>query len=160
MRAITINSSLAGKIVLDLNGFTISPYPTSGNLVGAIVILGNPTASNIIIQNGTLNGFWVGVDVNPNASLQSPLYLSNISVANVTFADERFVDVRYNQVNSSSVTDCVFTGGTRFGIQDFYSQFGNQYSDIRFNIGQNTALQVLTSGPGVLGYCHFLAPTK
>jgi hypothetical protein len=158
--AITINLLVAGRVIIDLNGFTLSPYPNTGSLVGAILILGNPTASKIIIQNGTIYGFWVGVDVNPNGAVQSPLYLSNIHVQNVTFANERSADVVYNQVNSSSVSDCVFTGGTLFGIQDFYSQTGNQYSNISFNIGQNTALQVSTSGPGVLQYCHFSASTN
>ena len=78
----------------------------------------------------------------------------------MTFAYERWADVVYNQVNSSSVKNCVFTGGTLFGIQDVYSQTGNQYSNISFNIGQNTALQVTTSGPGVLQNCNFSAATN
>jgi hypothetical protein len=59
--AISVNSAGAGKIIIDLEGFTISAV---GNPISGVSIK-NPTNSSIIVRNGTLSGFNVGVDVNP-----------------------------------------------------------------------------------------------
>jgi len=156
--AITINGSVAGRIILDLGGYTVSTYPNTGSLVAGIVIQSNPANINITVRNGAVYGFWVGVDVNPNTAVPSPLYFSNIHLENVAFLFERLIGVSYNQIDSSTVNDCTFTGGVLTGIKDTYSPTGNRYSQNSFDIGHNTALEVLLASPAVLEHCQFDVP--
>jgi hypothetical protein len=134
-------------IVLDLGGFTIQPNPNVGSiLVAGVAVLANPTASKITIQNGSIYAFWNGIAVNPNTSTQSTIYVANVHIQNINFNYNLFVNVAFNQTNNSSLADCVFLGGTLTGIQDAYSQTGNHFSNISFNIGQNTAIQIIANG--------------
>ena len=80
--AITINSPVAGKIILDLGGFTIQAV---GNLISGVSIE-NPTNSVIIVRNGTLEGFFVGIDGNPAA--QATDWISNVHIENIVFYGE------------------------------------------------------------------------
>jgi hypothetical protein len=49
---ITVDSAVAGPIVIDLKGFTISGANAPAGAI--IYILDNPTASRITIRNGTM----------------------------------------------------------------------------------------------------------
>ena len=152
--AVTINAPVAGQIILDLAGFTLQP---TGGLNDAIDVA-NPTGSKIVIRNGRLSGFWVGVEVNQQG-YQTGGYVKNIHIENMTFYGVRFRSVVFVQVNSSSVTGCSFLTApamspAQYGIQDYYTQTGNVYSDDTFDgIGQyRSTCSVLCQ------YCHSVRP--
>jgi hypothetical protein len=141
--AITINSPKAGKIVLDLNGFTLSS--TGVNISG--VSIENPTNSSITVRNGTLSEFFVGVDVNP----AGPGWVSNVHLESLVFLADRQTNVQFSQVNASSVTDCSFVGLpgrslSIYGIKDLGTQTGNRFANDTFDGTQATAL-MLGGGP-------------
>jgi hypothetical protein len=157
--AITINSPTAGRIILDLGGFTLSPNPNVGSGNDAIDVA-NPTGSKIVIQNGTISSFWGGVEVNqPGTS-----FVSNMHIENMTFYGVRFRSVVFVQVNSSSVTGCSFlsapgTSAAQYGIQDYNTQTGNAYYDDTFDgIGQTEALAVSFANTVILEHAHFQVP--
>jgi hypothetical protein len=156
--AVTINAPVAGQIILDLAGFTLQP---TGGLNDAIDVA-NPTGSKIVIRNGRLSGFWVGVEVNQQG-YQTGGYVKNIHIENMTFYGVRFRSVVFVQVNSSSVTGCSFLTAlamspAQYGIQDYYTQTGNVYSDDTFDgIGQTEALAVSFANTAT-AYAHFKVP--
>ena len=131
--AITINSPVAGKILLNLEGFTISQFPNETGFAGGIVVEANPTKSNITIENGTLTNFGVGVLINPSGTSNAPSYLSNVHLDNLTIfmpSVQSEAAVLLGQVSSSSVNNCIFNGQVETGaIIDWYSKTGNSYSN-------------------------------
>ena len=50
------------------------PLNSDGPVAVFLTELSNATANNIVIPNGTIYSFWVGVSVNPNGAIPSPLY--------------------------------------------------------------------------------------
>jgi hypothetical protein len=118
--AITINSPTAGKIILDLGGFTISDV----SVLADGIVIANRTNSTIIIRNGSLEAF----DTAINANSPEVGYISNVQIQNIQFFFERRAGVSFNQLNASSVTDCSFTGQCEFGIVDVGSRTGNRYA--------------------------------
>jgi hypothetical protein len=157
---ITINSPSAGKIILDLEGYTMTVGDQ--DTARGVAILSNPTGSSITIQNGTFQNFWVVIDVNPNALAQTPPYISNVHIENINFNYNRYNDVSFFNVNSSSVTDCTFLAGITVAIQDYYSQTGNRYANDSFNINNSVALSIATIGneTQVLEHCHVEVPAN
>jgi hypothetical protein len=155
--AITINSSKAGPIVLDLQGFTLNANPNTGSSVSGIQITGNPTASSITIQNGNILNFNVGVGA---GVIEDPAvtFGSNIHIKNIGLASRR-AGVSFGQINSSTVDGCVFQGGN-WGIQDQYTNTGNSYSNNRFTGFEGIALEVSFVNDLELEDCHFEAPTN
>jgi hypothetical protein len=141
--AISVNSAGAGKIIIDLEGFTISAV---GDLISGVSIK-NPTNSSIIVRNGTLSGFKVGVDVNPAGSG----WVSNVHLESLVFLADLQTNVRFYQVNASSVTDCSFVGLpghslSIYGIKDIGTQTGNRFVNYTFDGTQAIALS-LGGGP-------------
>jgi hypothetical protein len=155
--AITINSSKVGPIVLDLQGFTLNANPNTGSTVSGILITGNPTASSITIQNGSIDNFNVGLGAgvieNPAVTFGSNIHIKNIE------ATSRRAGVSFGQINSSTIDGCTFHGGN-WGIQDQYTNTGNSYSNNRFTGFEGTALEVSFVSDLELEDCHFVAPTN
>jgi hypothetical protein len=156
--AITINSVTLGKVVLNLNGRTLTG-PGYGNIPG-ILVGGNPTGSNITIENGTVAGFWAGI----SASGGGNTYLTNIHISKVTFWGERFYDVLFGQVNASSIENCAFVGllpqsPVIYGIQDGQTQTGNHYANNSFDGGQSTAIAISFANPVVFVQGQFEEPS-
>jgi hypothetical protein len=156
--AITINSPTAGKILLDLGGFTLSA-------VGATptgIEISNATNSVIVVQNGTEQDFWIGVDANGGTG-----WTSKITIQNITFIGARHASVSFGQVNNSLVSGCRclgalpgYAGGPPFGIVDYGSQGGNRYVNDTFDAGQTNSLAIGTFPfPGTFTIdCHVTAP--
>jgi hypothetical protein len=163
--AITINSTVAGKILLNLEGFTISQFPNETGFAGGIVVQANPTNSNITIENGTITNFGVGVLLNPSGTSAAPSYLSNVHLDSLTFfmpSVQTEAAVFLGQVSSSSVNNCSFNGPVEISaIMDWYSKTGNSYSNNTFHIGNNNvALQVWVNAPSLLEDCRFGVPVN
>jgi hypothetical protein len=140
--AITINSPTAGKIILDLGGFTIAEGPEGGALALGISIQ-NPTNSAIIVRNGTLTGFNTGINISP----ASTGFITNVKIQNITFLGERITSVLLGNANGCAVNDCNFVGISSqsqsiYGIRDLGSSTGNAYSGDVFDGLQQTALSI------------------
>jgi hypothetical protein len=137
--AITINSPTAGKIILDLGGFTLS-------VVGVLttgVSIQNPTNSAIIVRNGTLTGFETGIDANPAGNG----FITNVKIQDVTFRGELITSVAMSQANGCAVNNCNFVGipshsESIYGIRDLGSSTGNAYSGNVFDGQQEFALSI------------------
>jgi len=135
--AITVNASVAGPIIIDLKGFTlssVSPGMSSDSV--AINIQSNPTASSITVRNGGIQNFLFGVQA-ASVSGANPTYLSNINVGKMIFYNVN-VPIHFTGINSSSVSNCIFIGGGE--IYDAYSQGGNNYNNNSFPDGGSISI--------------------
>jgi len=80
--AINIIGSIAGPVILDLKGFTITGVPSPDFGEDCISIFGSNTGLYpITIRNGTITEFATGVDAN----LSRVTTVSNVTVNNVYF---------------------------------------------------------------------------
>jgi hypothetical protein len=121
--AITINPQVAGKVVLNLAGFTITSYPYPKT---AISIPPTSLAISVLIENGIIADCEYGVLANYGCAPNQ--FLANIHVSNITFYHNGLADVSWGNMNSSSVDNCSFIGNCGlYGIQDAGSQTGNTY---------------------------------
>jgi hypothetical protein len=151
--SINITTTLAGPVILDLKGFTLTG--NSGLTTG--VTLGWNSASGntypITIRNGTLTNFGYGVITFSGG------VLSNISINNVVFNPSSPIEgnggcgIKFVGVNSSSVNNCTFSG--YLGIEDAESQGGNSYNNDSFT---NVSLAFSLWGGNVLSHCQFEGP--
>jgi hypothetical protein len=121
--------------------------PVRECLSGTMVV---PTAGTTI-QNGTLEGFAVGLVTN-TASINKPGYFL---LQNVTFKNDLTSSVNsmaIHLVNTSAVhiVGCHFVGAGKMGIFDDKSELGNSYSDLHFDGTLTTNIQVngYVSSPG------------
>jgi hypothetical protein len=140
--AITINSPTAGKIILDLGGFTLSPGP-SVSTTG--VSIQNPTNSAVIVRNGTLTDFVTGIYISPDASASG--FITNVKIQNITFLGELITSIDLERANGCAVNNCNFVGlpfhsESIYGIKDFRSSTGNSYSGNVFDAQQQFALTI------------------
>jgi hypothetical protein len=153
--AINISTAVAGPVVVDLKGFTITG-PGSNSFavtIGALTTQGNTYP--ITIKNGIISNFEYGI----TASTSNPPSLSKITVNNIAFnvtstGTAVGYGVNFLGVNSSTVSNCTFNGAT-YGIADYGSVGGNRYNGITF---LNTIYPFLVEGsPLVLDSCEFSA---
>lgn len=150
--AITIDSSVAGPVVLDLKGFSlngIGGFSTAvfiGNFSGGTPVL---NAFPITIRNGSILNFGFGVWAENGGTTD---YLSDISVSNIVFqmAQNSANDataILFNAVNNSTISGCAMSGGD-WCIRDGLSLGGNVYTNWTF-FG-NDGLWVLPANSTVL----------
>jgi hypothetical protein len=166
---ITVDSAVAGPIIIDLKEWTLA---VSDQNIGAIYIVSNRTASSITVRNGTiegstpgfLTGYGVVVNEDINFGIPTTNYVSNIHIEDMTFSNFYYA-VDFNQTNSSSITDCDFTSvphSLMVGIIDVASQGGNHYKNDSFDGNESEELVVegaqefpFAAGPVVLKDCRF-----
>jgi hypothetical protein len=117
--AINISTAIAGPVVVDLKGYTITgPGSLSlGVTIGAIS-WNVSSAYPITIQNGTISNVELGVIAPSSATL------SNIAVKNIIFnitstANAVGYGVNWG-VSNSTVSNCTFNGAT-YGLADYNS---------------------------------------
>ena len=130
--AITINVNVPGAVVLDLNGFLLSPFAVGSKSVqlndGIDVIAGQ----DVTIKNGIIGtlgfGFLASISVNPIGAS----YLSNLTIKNVKFGNASTWNLILNKVDSSVVKNCNFAGQN--GIADNFSRTGNIFTDDLFEV--------------------------
>jgi hypothetical protein len=152
---ITINVTVPGKVVLDLNQCQLYPYesPTSplafGYTQDAVDVF---AGTDVTIQNGEIGsgryGFGCGIYVNaganasygagpvdsgngllinlPNTGLSSGITINNIFFNNIGHS------ILFNRVSTSVVKNCVFFDGAN-GIVDNNSRDGNTYINNEFS---------------------------
>jgi hypothetical protein len=155
--AINISTPIAGRVVLDLNGFTL----TGNGVFSTGVTIGynapSPNTDSITIRNGTLTNFGYGV-----ITFNSGGFFSDVTVKDIVFNPSPpqingGCGIKFFQVNSSTVNHCIFNGAYQ-GILDQSSLGGNSYNDNTFN---NAGYAVVLGGGEstiVLDRCQFSAP--
>ena len=168
---ILVPTNLAGPVILDLKGFTLTSNGASvtasvgvgigGGFVGPFVANAFP----ITVRNGSLNSFAVGIEASqaePGPLLPPPL--TNIAIRNMTFfllqaPVANSTGIIFFEVDSSTIKNCIFNN-CAFGISDILSAGGNQYTDLTFN----NVDEVLVISPHaktiVLDDCNFAAPAN
>jgi hypothetical protein len=162
--AITIDASVTGPVVLDLKGFTLTG---TGELSTAVFIgdfSGSAAVSNafpITVRNGKISNFGFGVWAENVGQVVA--YLTDITVNKIVFytaqnSGQNSAGVLFNFVNSSTISNCSFSGGD-FGIEDVQSQGDNTYNNDTF-FGMGQALVVSPANSTLLGvsHCAFAAP--
>jgi hypothetical protein len=145
--AITVYSPV-GVIVLDLQGHTIHAAPVPFrelNTVsqGILVWCNGGAAGGTTIQNGTLEGFAVGL----LTATASPDEGADVLFTNLTFKNDPTSPVNsiaIHLVGSSGtrIVGCKFVGAGRMGIFDDQSEVGNDYSNLYFDGTLTTNIQV------------------
>jgi hypothetical protein len=133
--AINKLTTLAGPVVLDLKGHTITGAG-GGSASFAIQIGGvSEYAENtypITIRNGTLQGFSIGIDAEQgNLAKTTELTVNNMQFSTVTTSVATY-GVKLLNTSYSSINNCVFTG-TEYGINDDVTGANNSYANNTFN---------------------------
>ena len=137
--AVTINVAKAGSVVLNLKGFTIN---STGVYGGTGIGISNPTGSNITVENGTIQGEFGLRAINSN----------NVHITRIIFEAN---GVSFDSVSSSSISDCVFAGGSDC-IIDQGTTSGNSYTNNSFKGSPSVILAVqFSTAPLVLEHCDF-----
>jgi hypothetical protein len=156
--AINISTPIAGRVVLDLNGFTLT-----GNGVfstGVTVAYNAPSGNtdSITIRNGTLTNFGYGVVAfGGNTGL-----LSDITVDHIVFNPSPVITgnggsgVKFVYVTSSTVDNCIFNGAYQ-GVQDWNLE-GNSYKNDTFNNCGYALAFAQIPATIVLDRCQFIPP--
>jgi hypothetical protein len=160
---ITINVTVPGKVVLDLNGVNLGPYAISARDVPLTDAIDVFAGTDITIQNGSIIGggasyfFATGIYVNAGATGPyaqgayaegggpPPLgaFLSNITINNIRFRTNLYGIVLAG-VNGATVKNCYFFTGTN-GIWDYQSKLGNTYVNNTFDTTVGNAFIVNSS---------------
>jgi hypothetical protein len=155
--AITINGDIAGPVIIDLKGFTLtSDVPTE--FKPCVSISGSTGLYPITIRNGTITMFEQGVFDSG---------VPNVTVNNVNF-NQDVVGVDFRFVTGSTVNNCHFTvvgsnigGAAPYGISDYQTPGGNSYNNNTF-VGIFSPLYVVSvfnsTTPLMLDRCQFAPP--
>jgi hypothetical protein len=143
---ITIYEPVAGPVIVDLNGFSIT---------GGIDIEGNTGAFPLIIRNGTINALSSG---SLNAAITD--WVSNVTIDHVVFNLGRSSSgVVFERGSNSTIIDCQFIGlpGNIGGLAIFENGGGgNRYRNISFQY-LGTEIQFFNGSPP-LKNCQFAPP--
>jgi hypothetical protein len=152
--AISINGTIAGPVIVDLKGFTITS-DVGTDYKACVSISGGTGLYPITIRNGTIATFEEGV-----LDYQVP----NVTVNNVTFNLD-VQGVMFEFVTASTVNNCHFNGqwsglGSN-GIEDYETPGGNSYNDNTF-VAVYSPLTVISvfqnQTPLELERCQFSPP--
>jgi hypothetical protein len=153
--AINISSAIAGPVVLNLKGFTITGSDTNTVVSIGMISPGVSNTYSITIRNGTIQGGEAGVRTYYGS-------FSDITVHNVVF-NQGIAGIEFINVASSTVSNCTFNG-SYYGIYDADSNGGNRYNNETFvsNVyplfvyGANGAIATVLR----LDHCQFDAPAS
>jgi hypothetical protein len=151
----------APGVILDLGGHTITgPAPSGGSTRGVVATSNRP---NIVIRNGTVRGFDLGVDVDPGANgslvtgvtmdanglgLRTNTGVSNVRATRNTITNtSRFSAVQLggngNRVDTNVLTDGAFSGVFFSGNNDVIT--ANLITGMG---GRGVSLDAFPSSPG------------
>jgi hypothetical protein len=165
--AINISPSIAGSVVVDLGGFTLTGPGWSGAFgISIAIVIGNEYGPHntypITIRNGTIQNFGTGVE---------PLSASDVTINNIVFnladtsdSSAGVAGVFAGGDDSLIVSNCVFNAngpptnnGINYGIIDYGTTGGNNYSNNTFSANFYSIL-VVSAGSGAQPGEHFTSP--
>jgi len=134
---ITINAP--GKVVLNLNGFTIG---ATGPAIGTGIVV---QSSNVTIENGGISDLYMGVIVgNPDIASNTP-FITGFAIHNVKFFVYD-VALGLTNVNGGNVSDCQFQSVSSFVNDGFAIGQGSceniEYSNISIVDGFQTIISI------------------
>jgi hypothetical protein len=133
--AINILTNLAGSVVLDFNGHKITGAGAGSQSFGVQVGGGSEYALNtypITIRNGSLQGFFIGVDAEQgNLAGTTELTVNNMNFSTVSTSFATY-GVKLLHTSYSNIVNCVYTG-TSYGILDGSTGGNNSYLNNTFN---------------------------
>jgi hypothetical protein len=159
--AINITAQVAGPVVVDLKGFTITGPTENFDVSG--VLIGNYGAYNaypITVRNGTIKNFVEGITINH----QTDVTIKNIAIYQPAAESLTTYGVYLWQSTSSTIHNCTFgvlpgTPGFNHGIEDLLSTGGNSYDNNKFiSIIQPLHVQAPIPSTLVLNRCQFDDP--
>jgi hypothetical protein len=145
--AITVGSPV-GNIVLDLQGHTIHaapvPFKELNTVSQGILVWCNGGAyGETIIQNGTLEGFAVGlVTATASPDEGADVLFTNLTVKNDPTSPVNSIAIHLNGSSGTRIVGCRFVGAGQMGIFDDQSEVGNSYSNLHFDGTLTTNIQV------------------
>lgn len=158
--AIMISTQIAGPVVLDMKGFTLTG-PGQGSFgIGVGIAFTGSNQYPIHIRSGTLANFNYPIWVQADATV-SGITLNHLNINVFTpspSGDEGGTGVIFSNVQNSLIANCRFSGG-EYGIEDYASPGGNRYYFDTF-IGVNPLYVTTSSGQQVIGDCRFALPTQ
>lgn len=155
--AITISSTIAGPVVLDFKGFTMTT--ADSDAVAVIIGTSSSTVPNtypITIRNGTIQNGLFGIVTSGTT------FWSNITVTHMVFKNLSSVGgavaVNLSNAQSSTISNCNFNN-CFYGILDQLSRGGNTYSNNTFvNTGFAIAVNAASNTALTLERCQFSLP--
>jgi hypothetical protein len=154
--AINISSSIAGPVVVDLNGFTImGPGSNSFGVTIGYISSGISNAHPITIRNGTIRNFQYGVFASTLTTL-SDITLNDVVFDIISTGAAVGQGVNFFNVDSSTISNCAFNEAT-YGIQDYASNGGNLYNNDTFS---HNVFPLVVEGSVTLKHCQFDAPAN
>jgi hypothetical protein len=137
-----------GDVLIDLQGHTIHAAPVPFKILNAASIgihldVEGGAAGDVTIQNGTLEGFAVGL-VTSSGSNDKP---GDDTVSNITFKNDstspaNSIGIHFVGSSGVRVVGCKFIGAGHIGILDDQSEVGNYYSNLYFDGTLDFNLQV------------------
>ena len=137
VNAITVNAVVSGKVIIDLNGWTLTSLTNQSGIVVQ-------SSSNVTIRNGTLTGFGFGVYAG---------FSKDVDIQKITFRNSLIIGCYFNGTNLSNVSNCTFIndqGGQANGIQDYDTQGGNHFNNNSFDGHQIWTIIVWNSVPSII----------
>jgi hypothetical protein len=133
--AINILTNLEGPVVLDFNGHTITGGGAGSQSFGVQMGGVSEYALNtypITIRNGSLQGFFIGVDAEQgNLAGTTELTVENMNFSTVS-ANFATYGVKLLNTSYSKIDNCVYKG-TSYGIFDGSTGGNNSYLNNTFN---------------------------
>jgi hypothetical protein len=144
--AITSNQPV-GVVVIDLQGHTLHAAPVPFKILNATSIgihlnVDGGAAGGIILQNGTLEGFAIGLETDADPDKPGDDVVSNITFKNDSTSPANSIAIHLFQTSGVSIVGCHFVGAWRVGIFDEQSELGNSYSNLHFDGTLTTNIQV------------------
>jgi hypothetical protein len=137
---VNISTVVAGPVVLDFKGFTITGDRTS---YGVSINSGLLNTYSFTIRNGTIKNGITGIRVTGS--------FADVIVNHMVFINQSgvgAVGVEFDNLNSSTISNCTFNS-TYYGIYDQNSTGGNSYNNNSF-VNTLIFITVYGSGNGVL----------
>jgi hypothetical protein len=153
--AINISTAIAGPVVVDLKGFTITgPGSNSFGVTIGSISSGVSNTYPITVRNGTIANFEYGVSAFTQPQT-SDLTVNNIVFDVISTGTAVGYGINFAYVNSSTVSNCTFNDAT-YGIGDYSSAGGNHYNNDTFV--RNVFPLLVEGGPFTLNHCQFDGP--
>jgi parallel beta-helix repeat protein len=155
---INISTAIAGPVVLDFKGFTITGSTLSNAVTIGFISSSVANTYPITIRNGTIQNGLRGVGA---FAVFTNIPLFDIRVNNMVFNDFTYqgsAGVEFENVSSSTISNCTFNNAY-YGIFDGRSPGGNSYSNNSF---AKTIFMSIAVGQGsnllTLDRCQFSPP--
>jgi hypothetical protein len=140
------SSQPVGVVIIDLQGHTLHaapvPFRELNVSVGILLYVDGGADGGVTIQNGTLEGFAVGLETKADPDKGGDDVVKNITFKNNLTSPVNSIAIHLFQTSGVSIVGCHFVGAWHMGIFDEQSELGNGYSNLHFDGTLTTNIQV------------------